>query len=220
MRALFFLSLFAACYSPQFDRCTVRCSPGDRCPSDLQCSDDHHCHEPGDTVACPVDKFTLTVKPAGTGTGLVTGMPQINCGTTCSEMVDYGTTVTLTATASGGSRFVGWGGACTGMTCAVKVDGDKTVDANFALEERLTVELQGNGGGDVYSITPADLGFDCPTQNSPCTVDVDQGTAITLMAQPDNVSAFTGWDGACASFSGDTCTVTLSMPLTAIANFN
>lgn len=185
----------------------------------MQCGDDKHCHAPGDTMACPVDKFTVTVKPAGTGTGLVTAMPQINCPTSCMETVDYGTIVSLSATAAGGSRFVGWGGACTGSSaCNLKVDGNKEVDANFALQERLTVELMGNGGGDVASISPPDLGFDCAMPA--CTVDVDQGTTITLQATPDNTSTFAGWDGACAASSGDTCTLTLAAPQTAIAYFN
>jgi hypothetical protein len=219
MRALLALALASGCYSPQLERCTVRCTPGDQCPADMQCGDDHHCHDPGDTAACPVDKFMITVAPAGTGQGLVTGMPQINCPTACSETVDYGTSVSLSATAASGSRFVGWGGACSGdQACTVKVDADKSVDANFALEQRLTVELMGTGGGDVASISPTSLGFDC--QMPACTVDVDQGTTITLMATPDNTSTFAGWDGACAAASGATCTVTLTGPLTAIAYFN
>jgi hypothetical protein len=217
--ALLVLAIVPACYSPQLERCTVRCSAGDTCPNDMLCGDDHHCHEPNDTIACQVDRFTLTVKQAGTGDGLVTGMPQINCPPSCSETVDYGTTVALTATASSGSRFVGWGGACTGSAaCSVNVDADKTVNANFALVQRLTVELMGNGGGDVRSISPQALGFDCVMPA--CTLDVDQNTSVTLQAVPDGSSSFIGWDGACASFNGDTCTVVLTDPLTAIAYFN
>ncbi len=223
MRGLVLASFsLAACYSPQLERCTVRCTAGDTCPLDMTCSSDHHCHASGDTTACPVDQFTLTVKPAGTGMGLVTGMPQINCGTACSEKVDYGTSIDLVATAASGSRFVGWGGACTGAAaCTVKVVADQTVDANFALQERLTVELTGGGAGDVASIAPTDLGFDCPTGSAPCTVDLDMGTIVTLMATPDMASAstFTGWAGACASASGDTCTLTMDSAQTASADF-
>ena len=219
MRALLVAVLASGCYSPQLERCSVRCSPGDQCPADMQCGDDHHCHETSDTAACPLDQFKITVRPAGTGQGLVTGMPQINCPTSCSETVDYGTSVALSATAASGSRFVGWGGACSGdKACTVKVDADKDVDANFALEQRLTVELMGTGGGTVSSISPPGLGFVCV--DPACTVDVDQGTTITLMATPDNTSSFAGWDDACATASGDTCTVTLTTPLTAIAYFN
>jgi hypothetical protein len=211
----------SACYAPQFERCTVRCTIGEACPADLQCGTDHHCHEASDPATCPVDKFTLTVNPASSGMGLVTGMPQINCPTSCTETVDFGTVVDLSATAASGSRFVSWGGACSGtMICSVKVDADKTVDANFALQERLTVELMGTATGDVASISPMDLGFDCPSANAPCTTDVDQGTTVTLMATPDPGAALTGWDGACAGTSGVSCTLVLSGPLTAIAIFD
>ncbi len=219
-RAIPIVVAVSACYAPQFERCTVRCSTGDACPTDMQCGIDHHCHEASDPATCPVDKFTLTVKPASSGMGLVTGMPQINCPSSCTETVDYGTVVDLSATPASGSRFVSWGGACAGTTCTVTVDRDKTVDANFALQERLTVELNGTATGDVASISPVDLGFDCPSGNAPCTTDVDQGTAVTLMATPNPPAQLTAWDGACAGMSGDTCTLVLSGPLTAIAFFD
>jgi len=219
MRALLALVLAAGCYSPQLERCSVSCTPGEQCPGDMLCGDDSYCHEPSDTVACAADQFTITVKETGTGQSLVIGAPRINCPPTCDENVADGTVVSLVATAASGSLFVGWGGACAGdKSCMVTVDADKEVDANFALEQPLTVELMGTGGGDVSSVSPPGLGFSC--QMSTCTLDVAQGTTITLMATPDNTSSFNGWDGACVNSTGDTCTVTLSGPLTAIAYFN
>jgi hypothetical protein len=78
---------------------------------------------------------TLTVTQAGGGTGAVSGSPAgIDCGSTCSGSFDFGTAVTLTASATSGSSFSGWGGACSGsaLTCSVTMDGDKTVSASFA----------------------------------------------------------------------------------------
>ena len=47
-------------------------------------------------------------------------------------------TVTLTATASGKSAFVGWGGACGGVepTCTVTMDAAKSVTARFVKRKK------------------------------------------------------------------------------------
>jgi subtilisin family serine protease len=66
--------------------------------------------------------FTVMVAKNGTGTGTVASTPAgINCGGDCNERFPGGTTMTLTATADGGSTFTGWSGAgCTGTgSCVV-----------------------------------------------------------------------------------------------------
>jgi len=77
----------------------------------------------------------LAVTKSGEGSGLVTSSPVgITCGTDCSERYGVGTSVTLTATASTGSVFSGWGGACTGTgTCTIALANldDKAVTASF-----------------------------------------------------------------------------------------
>jgi hypothetical protein len=58
-------------------------------------------------------QYPLQVFPGGTGTGtIVSDLPGINCGSTCSAGYPYGTTVTLTATPAFGSSFGGWSGSC------------------------------------------------------------------------------------------------------------
>ena len=50
-------------------------------------------------------------------------MPSIATPKTCSISYAYGTEETLTALPAGGSKFVGWSGACAGTgTCAVLID--------------------------------------------------------------------------------------------------
>jgi hypothetical protein len=83
----------------------------------------------GDIV---VPKYTLTVGKSGTGTGTVAGNG-INCGATCDVKLDGGTTATLTATPAAGSKFTGWGGACTGTgSCVVTVNAATSISATFA----------------------------------------------------------------------------------------
>jgi PASTA domain/Divergent InlB B-repeat domain len=80
-------------------------------------------------------KQTLTVSKGGAGSGLVASSPSgINCGSACSHQFTQGTNVTLTATATAGSAFVGWSGACTGSgACDVTLNQDATVTATFKL---------------------------------------------------------------------------------------
>jgi hypothetical protein len=136
--------------------------------------------------------------------------------------VSDGAVVELDAAPNASSRFVSWGGPCTGSdaSCSVTVSSNVVVGANFNLTETITVELVGTGGGDVVSLQPADLALDCNLDNAPCTVSWDEGATITLSAEPDDESVFDGWGGDCENASGQTCTLVLSGPVTAIAQFD
>jgi hypothetical protein len=77
---------------------------------------------------------TLNVSRTGTGTGTVTSTPGgIDCGEECGEQYPLGTLVTLTASPTPGSAFVGWGGACSGASiqCKVPMSAARTVTARF-----------------------------------------------------------------------------------------
>lgn len=78
---------------------------------------------------------TLTVTNAGTRVGTVASTPSgVSCPGDCTEAYADGTGVTLTATASSGSDFVAWGGACTGTSsCVVTMGADRSVTATFNL---------------------------------------------------------------------------------------
>ena len=75
----------------------------------------------------------LTISKAGTGTGTVTSPTGISCGTVCSQVVNVGTTVSLTAAAATGSTYTGWsGGGCSGTgTCTAQLMADTTITATF-----------------------------------------------------------------------------------------
>ena len=82
-----------------------------------------------------------------------------------------------------------------------------------AAKQRLSVILQGNGGGSVTS-TPA--GISC---GSDCVEDYDIGTTVTMTAAANASSAFAGWSG-CDSVSGTTCSVAMSSARTVTASFS
>ena len=75
---------------------------------------------------------TLKVAKTGSGSGSVTSSPTgINCGSTCSAPF-AAVPVTLKATASAGSRFTGWSGACSGSgTCTLTMGADRAATARF-----------------------------------------------------------------------------------------
>jgi hypothetical protein len=116
------------------------------------------------------DTRTLTVTKLGSGTGTVTSSPPgINCGADCSEAYAFGTPVTLTAQAGSGSRFDGWGGACSGSspTCSVTMSSDRSVTATFS---------PSGGGGS-------------------CTDDLQHGVVCLLDDRFEFQMTWTGFDG-------------------------
>ncbi len=86
-------------------------------------------HANGDVTVetyIPPSPKTLTISYAGTGTGTAVPNP---AGTSFA----HGTSVSVTATPSGGSSFGGWSGACSGSTnpCVTTMDSNKTLIATF-----------------------------------------------------------------------------------------
>jgi len=104
-----------------------------------------------------VNLYTLTASKTGSGTGTVTSSPAgISYGADCSEVYNYGTPATLTATASADSVFAGWsGGGCSGTgPCPLILEADTSVTATFT---RAITVTSPNGGeslirGNTYTI--------------------------------------------------------------------
>lgn len=164
--------------------------------------------------------YMLSVKNQGLGT-VTSDSGGINCGTACSASYNSGFTVTLTAQPATGYTFTGWSGmsgtsSCTVIpaTCTVSMNAAQNVTAMFASQSpvRLTVSTSGTGSG---TVTPSSTGTSC---GSNCWSYMP-GTSVTLRAEPANNSEFTGWFGACAGTSGNTCTVTLSVDTSVTAKF-
>ena len=179
-----------------------------------QTSADQSCA--GLTVPARQAPVTLSVVKSGSGSGTVTSAPAgISCGTTCSQSLVPGTTVTLTAVAASGSAFAGWSAPCSGTgTCRVTVTAGVSVKATFNPSLNpltLSVTKSGSGSGTVTS-TPA--GIDCGVA---CSLSLIPGSSVTLTATPAAGSGFTGWGGACTGTGN--CTVTMSAAKTVTATF-
>ncbi len=88
---------------------------------------------PFTVTALPAPPATFTLSVSKTGPGTVTSSPPgINCGSDCSESYAEGTVVTLTATPNKNFRFLGWGGAASGIgPCTVPMNAAKSVTATF-----------------------------------------------------------------------------------------
>ncbi len=161
--------------------------------------------------------YTLTVtKTAG---GDVSSSPAgIDCGTDCAEKYVDGTTAKLTAAPDANRKLSAWSGACSASastTCAVLLDGDKTVGAAFVWEKRkLTVARPGNG-------YVAASGINCGSGGrTDCTEEYDHGTEVTLTATEDRGYDFASWGGDCsASAASSTCKLTMKEARTASASF-
>lgn len=75
---------------------------------------------------------TLTIAKGGTGIGTVTSSPAgVTCGTSCQARFDFGTVVTLTAAAGGGSKFSHWSGDVDCNDGTVAMNANKSCTAVF-----------------------------------------------------------------------------------------
>jgi hypothetical protein len=155
-------------------------------------------------------RYRLFVSGSGSkGSGRIVSSPAgIDCSITtgsasgeCAGYFDVGKPVTLTETPASGSAFGGWsGGGCggTSSSCTVTMTDDLSVTALFNPGFRLTLALNGTGGGRVTS-SPA--GIDCERVDNitrgTCAADFSSGADIVLTATA-TYGSFGGWSGACA----------------------
>lgn len=157
---------------------------------------------------------SLQVTPAAGG---VITSARIACGggaPTCSRLANPDAVVALAATPDPGASLLRWTGACSAAgsspTCDVTVLGAKQVSAVFGYP--VHVERQGSGDGAVSS---APAGLDC---GASCTALFAVGSTVTLTAEADSASVFTGWNGGCAG-GAPSCSFPVSSPIDVVASF-
>jgi len=162
--------------------------------------------------------YPLAVTTVGSGAGTVTDNTSAIACTgsngaltgTCSASYTSGTNVTLTATATGTSAFLGWGGACassgTSATCTVAVNAAASVTASFVQQDFGSANACPAG-----QTTPAPCSAAFPvTFNIPANTTIGAVQVVTQGA--------TGLDFTQAS--GSTCTPAFSAPGSCNVNVN
>jgi len=133
-----------------------------------------------------LDQPQLAFKVAFVGSGTVTSdVPGIACVLTCVTQWDTGSEFAVTATPSVGQRFVGWRGACTGISdyCSVTLTTPEATTAVFG-PARIPVKTAVKGKGRI-ACTPR------------CSLSFHAGTPLTLRAVPAKGWRFSRWSGAC-----------------------
>ena len=161
----------------------------------------------------PQHVLELAVQLVGRARGTIrmTSPVSFDCKDACSLELDRGLSVTLVATPSRGSRFLGWTGACKGKgACYSTLDGERTVSAWFGPASfRLSVIVAGKG-----RVSSAPAGLACPTR---CTAAFKADSTVRLRAVPAPGHRFAGWAGDCRGRS--ICVVKLERDRLAKATF-
>ncbi len=175
-------------------------------------------------VFCSADSYTLKIDMQGAGSGTVEvgslfGQGPIAECTTADDSCEFDGIegpLLLMASPDEGSEFDGFTG-CQEFEEGVcgyfpPLFGNATVVATFEpAVPTLTVQTSGDGDGTVAS---DDGGIDCP---SDCEQDYEELAEVTLTAEPDAASEFTGWSGACTGL--DPCTVQMDQERDVTATF-
>lgn len=162
------------------------------------------------------NQMSLQVSKSGSGTGDVFSNPPggISCGSLCTNYYNYGTSVSLSASPSGGSTFGGWSGDCTGTgTCYLDMNANRSVGAAFTAAFNYTLGNSGNSSaqkasGNVY------------TQNTitkTLTAGVTQAVSLTASGLPSGVS-YSISNGSCSPGCSSTITFTIA-PTAAVGTF-
>lgn len=169
--------------------------------------------------ARPLPQPDLWVANEGHGYGTITFRDSsrsysISCPTltlSCGLRVKGTDAVQLSVTLDRGSRFLGWGGACSGNrpTCTVMVRGKTAVSARFALVAPVEVGQHVGAQGRIHIVSPtidaavdsvSANGADCegyqPRVVNDCSAREVSGAVRTqFLAVPDRGWSFWHWRG-------------------------
>jgi hypothetical protein len=162
----------------------------------------------------PQKRLALGVRAPGNARGMIrmTFPAPFNCRDACALALDTGVAVTLIATPSRESRFLGWSGVCKGrgVACYVTLRGDRTVTALFGPATfRLSVTVAGRG-----RVSSAPSGLACAGR---CSAAFEAGSQVSLRATAAAGHRFAGWTGSCRGKSR--CIIGLDRDRSVVARF-
>ncbi len=162
-------------------------------------------------------KVPLTIRIGGGGSGTVFANG-LSCPgdtsqqgiVTCTQQVDIGTAVVVSASPNSGSLFNGFGGDCASTTsCSFTMLAAASVSVTFVPASLpVSVSISGNGRGSV-SVGGTTCAYDPAVGAPACTRQVAFGSSITISATPGPGTVIAAFDGQCPS-SGNTCTITVT----------
>ena len=151
--------------------------------------------------------FNVVITFTGAGTGTVISSPSgINCPTDCISAFPVGTTVTFTATPTGGSTFGIWSGTLPGLQPCTTTNADvctvnstQVVDAvfvppppDFSVSASAFTPVSVNPGGSATStVTTTAIGGFSGSITLSCTVQSSLALAPTCSVSPASVNAGT-----------------------------
>ena len=152
-------------------------------------------------------KITVTRPTLGV---IASDVAKINCGikaVACSNSLQQGTVITLTAAPKAGYYTKGWSGctSSTGDSCVLTIGGAPMgVSATFAPTPKFNLRVTKNKLG---SVTSDPAGINCKANVTSCSTKIFSGTKVTLTATPIAGRTFVGWTGACSG--KDVCSLTM-----------
>jgi hypothetical protein len=150
--------------------------------------------------------YTLQLTEVGNGTGIVAdNQSQISCSVasgsdtgTCSGTYSSGTSVTLTANATGTTTFAGWGGACASSGasefCTVTMNSALNVSASFVapgtsqagMLKPITAGVVYGQGGSFTSNAANTGGVSASSLNNPLALALDSGGDLYVVDRSNN----------------------------------
>lgn len=169
--------------------------------------------KPSPTFALSIDNSTMGKVTSSSG--------GINCGSgsnLCSASYANSSVVTLTASPNNGYAFSNWSGACSGsnVSCSVRLDGNKTVTANFVAEGpseyKLTAKAPEHGKIVTYDYaanSPNGL-ISCGGGDTKCVSSFKKDTSVRFVIIPDAEFKPLMWFCAGGGEQNGECVVTVN----------
>lgn len=171
------------------------------------------------TVANGGARFGLGVAVAGPGSVAGTDVANANanpgpiaCSTgRCGEVVNAGTSVTLTASPAPGAAFTGWTGDCTSTatTCTVVLAKARNVVAHFATTATVDVSAHAIATGHAVTFTLTGTGFPVAPAAPPAVAVSGTGVSIKRVSSTDSTIVLTAKPSTSAATGDRTLTLTI-----------